>query len=194
MALELISAPAIEPVTFQQVLDHMRINPFDEAIDEASIAYIDTLISAVRADTEDFLNRALITQTWKFLMDAWPEVNYIELPKPPLQSVSAVVVVTDDPIPTVTYFTDTVSKRGKIILTAGTSWPSVTLSPMNPIQIEFICGYGSLAENIPPRIIQAILIGVADLYENRESFVQGQPIHRLDTVERLLYPFKIWDV
>jgi uncharacterized phiE125 gp8 family phage protein len=198
MSLELIVPPVLEPIIYQQVLDHLRINPFDEEIDEASIAYIETLISAVRGDAEGFLNRALITQTWRYYLDGWPSGNQIEMPKPPLQSISSITIITDEgitaPTDSVYYLVDTVSNRGRIILTTASSWPTVKLCPMNPIKIQFVCGYGDTPEDVPKRIIQALLIGVADLYENRESVIVGQATNvlKLDTVERLLYPYKVW--
>jgi uncharacterized phiE125 gp8 family phage protein len=198
MALELITDASIEPITYQQVIDHLKINPYDEEIDEGSISYIETLITAVRGDVESFLNRALITQTWKYYLNEWPNRDYIEIPKPPLQSITSVTVLTADAVSAVLdpiyYLVDTVSNRGRMILAEDESWPTNTLYPMNPIQIEFVCGYGDLAEDVPKRIIQALLIGVADLYENRESVIVGQPtgVIKLDTIEKLLWPFKIW--
>src|SRR4030042_3926234 len=98
MALELITDATVEPVNYQQVLDHVKINPYDSSIDEASIEYIETLIRAVRDYTEAFLDRALITQTWKYYLDAWPNGNYIEIPKPPLQSITSITALTEDAV------------------------------------------------------------------------------------------------
>jgi uncharacterized phiE125 gp8 family phage protein len=72
------------------------------------------------------------------------------------------------------------------------SWPTIDLCPLNPIQIQFVCGYGSDPSDVPKQIIQAILIQVAELYENREPIIQGQPLQNLQTVERLLWPKKVW--
>lgn len=198
MAIEILTEPICEPLTCLQVYEHLRINPYDEEIDESSIEYIETLIAAVRTDTEGFLNRALITQTWKYYLDEWPSAKYIEIPKSPLQSISSVTVLTVDKVPAtldpIYYLIDTVSNRGRLVLAEDESWPTEKLYPMNPIQIEFVCGYGDTPEDIPKRIIQALLIGVADLYENRESVIVGQATNvlKLDTVERLLYPYKVW--
>jgi len=49
----------------------------------------DTLISAqiaaARRYCESVQGRAYITQTWELWLDAWPDKDYIELPRPPLQ-------------------------------------------------------------------------------------------------------------
>lgn len=194
-AVDLITAPTIEPVTYGEVIDHLRINSFDEEIDEASVAYIDTLITAVREDAETFTDRKFITQTWKYYLDEWPDEDYIEVPFNPLQSITSVVVLSSDSIPSPitasSYLADTKSLKGRLVLAYGESWPTQTLYPMNPIQIEFVCGYGDLAEDVPARIKQAILIQIADLYENRQTIIEGKQIQRLETYERLLYPFKV---
>jgi uncharacterized phiE125 gp8 family phage protein len=192
MAIQLITAPTIEPVTYQQVIDHLRINSFDEAIDESSIEYIDNLISAVRRLTEDYLNRALITQTWEYYLNEFPDVNYIVLPKPPLQSITSICIITEDEPETIDpiyYLVDTASFRGKLVLNADQSWPTQILYEMNPIHITFVCGYGDLAEDVPAGIRHAILLQVGDLYDNREDYREAK---LSKTSEKLLWPYRVF--
>ena len=189
MTLELITPPITEPVTYMDVVHHLRMDAFDEAIDEFSQTYIDRLIASVRKAAEAFTNRSFITQTWKQYLQDWPATNYIEISKPPLQSITSVTVLTDDTFPAITYLTDIVSIRGRLILTAGESWPSVTLYPMNPIQIEFICGYGDTPEDIPADIRHAILLQIGDLWDNREDFREGK-LYRPS--EMLQWPYRVF--
>src|SRR3972149_3116918 len=148
MSLELVTCASIESIFYQNVIDHLRINPFDEEIDEASIEYIETLIRAVRDDVETFTSRALITQTWRLYLDAFPRESYIEIPKPPLQTISSVKYTdsagTETPmVLTTDYLVDSVSKEssrcGRIVLPYSGSWPTATLHPVNPLAIEFVC-------------------------------------------------------
>jgi hypothetical protein len=39
------------------------------------------------------------------------------------------------------YSVDTDDEPGRIVLDYGQSWPSVALSPLNPIEVQFVCGY-----------------------------------------------------
>lgn len=198
MAFEIITQPACEPLTVLQVCEHLRINAYDSEIDEALNSYVDVLITAVRQDVEDFLGRALITQTCRYYLDCWPSLDYIELPKPPIQSVTSVKYTDSDGTETTwnvpdtgEYIVDTLNFKGRITLGYNKYYPTATLYPSNPIKIEFVCGYGNAPEDVPRRIIQAMLIQIAELYENRETVVIGQTINKLDTVERLLWPYVV---
>jgi uncharacterized phiE125 gp8 family phage protein len=194
MTISLTVSPSIEPLSYQDVLTHLRINPWDESVDETSVSYIESLITAVRMDTESFLNRALITQTWTYYLDNWPDVDWIELPKPPLQTVNSVTVLSAVGVPSalsVSYLVDTVSEPGRIILAYEESWPTdIILSPMNPIQIEFVCGYGDLREDIPEDIKIPMLLQIGSMYEHREEITE-KPINRLGIVEMMLWPKRI---
>jgi len=191
--LELITGPQIEPITYADVLSHLRIDPFDEAIDLDSITYVDRLITSVRRAAEVFTHRAFITQTWKQYFQDWPSTDYIELSKPPLQSITSATVLQNDTVvvtlDTTEYLIDTVSLKGRLILAYEESWPSVDLYPMNPIQIEFVCGYGDTPEDVPADIRHAILLQVGDLWDQREDFREGK-LYRPS--EMLLWPYRVF--
>jgi uncharacterized phiE125 gp8 family phage protein len=135
----------------------------------------DTLISdkitAAREDCEAFQGRAFITQTWHLWLDEWPA--FIKIPLPPLVSVTSIKYYdTSNTEATVTasdYYVDSNSEPGEIHLTYGKSWPSTTLRTKNGICVEFVCGYGAAGSNVPQAVRSAILLQMAELYENRED-------------------------
>jgi len=51
---------------------------------------LEAIITAGREHVEDITRRALITQTWDFSLDTWPNENYIKLPFGNLQTISSV--------------------------------------------------------------------------------------------------------
>lgn len=193
----LITAPAIEPVTLTQAKAHLRV---DFADDDTLIT---TLIIVARQAVEEFLGRALITQTWQVFYDKFPDffygyrndcditsasqqlpVNYyqnrvrrareIELLKPPLQSVTHVkTYANDDTVTTfstssyqVSVYGGLTPTRGRVTLRDGVTFPFFTRNA-DGIEIQFIAGYGDAASDVPEQIIQAMLLIIGKLYEDR---------------------------
>ena len=73
---------------------------------------------------------------------------------------------------------------------------SSTLWPTNPIEVQFICGYGDSASNVPKMIRQAMLMMIAHWWENREAFVVQKQVGDLIEVPKsvisLLYSHRLW--
>ena len=131
---------------------------------------LSALITTAREFCENFTNRALATQTWELILGGFPHVDYIELPKPPLQSVTSVkytdyngteATLTEDS----DYIVDTDSTPGKIFLPYSKSWPSFTPYPHNAVRIRVTAGY----TEIPKAVKQAMLMLLGHWYENREA-------------------------
>lgn len=166
----LTSAPATEPVTTAEAKSHLRVDIDD---DDTLIA---GMIEAARDYFEEAARRALITQTWRLNLDAWPAGNEIELPRSPLQSVSSIVYLDEDGDSTTwsssAYIVDADSEPGRVVLAHGQSWPSGGLYPANPIRITFVAGYGD-ADDVPEKFKHAIKLLVGHWYEHREAYGDG---------------------
>ena len=155
------------------------------------------LIATARESVELWLNRALIEQTWQITLDGFPPCGVIRLPLPSLVSISSVkyldttgALVTLDPS---TYKVDANAFPGELYLAYGKAWPS-TLPERNAVQIEFVCGYGPGAADVPAMIRAALKLLIADLYENREPTNIGNIINELPTLQRLLTPHRCVEV
>jgi len=192
-----VTGPTSEPLTYQQVCDHLRIQTVDEDLDASSIEDIDRLIVATRTHLEhSYLNRALITQTWKVYYDEFPSENYINIPFPPLQTVTHIKYTDSDGTPTTMtlttdYLVDSTSTPGRLVLPYNGSWPTATLNQVNPIEIQYICGYGDTADSVPAEIKQAMLLMIADMYENREDLVD-RAMSNNRTLDRLMFNYRVW--
>ena len=159
---------------------------------------LNALITAAREQAEYLTQRALLTQTWDYSLDAWPDVDYIRLPYGNLQSVTSIkwkdtagtettMVVTTE------YLVETNGKRcGRIVLPYGVSWPTATLYPSNPITIRFVCGW-TTAALVPYRIKAAIKMICAKLHESRGEDILGQTVTEDKGVDRLLIGERLWD-
>jgi len=195
--------PIEEPVSLAEAKLHLRIggdpdaSPAETHIDDTLVL---ALIKAARRWCEAFQNRAYVTQTWDLYLDKFPVESFIELPKPPLQSLVALTykdsagasqtVSFVDPsgtalLETDDYIVDTTCEPGRLCLKNGKSWPAALLEP-KAIEIEFVAGYGA-AEDVPDEIKAAIKIALSSLYENRGDAESEMS----STVKALLWPDRI---
>lgn len=188
MALKLIEAPEIEPVTINQAIKHLNEYapetveteepaadpevPEEPAAEEAEPEYglqehIADLIATAREACEEYQNRAYLTQTWELWLDAWPPV--IAVPRPPLQAVESICWYDaehqEHALDPADYFADVNTEPGRIFPVA--PWPA-GLRTASGICITFKAGH-EREKNIPNRVRQAILLLVAEWYLNREA-------------------------
>ena len=156
------------------------------------------IITTAREHVEDVTRRALLTQTWDYFLDCFPAGDAIPLPFGNLQSItsfsykegagtSTTLTLTTD------YLVETNGEGiGRIVLPYGKTWPSPsTYYPSNPITVRFVCGW-TTAALIPKRIITAVKMVCADLYEARGEPTLGLTVHENKTVDRLLWPMRLW--
>lgn len=185
MPLRLQVVPGEEPLTLDEAKRHLRVT------DSADDATIDDLIVAARTWAENFTGRVLITQTWDYFLDAF--VDPIELPRPPLQSVSSINYVDVDGalqlLATTEYVVDTAAERGMVRLAYGKSYPGTRIQA-NAVTIRFVAGYG-LRAAVPGPIRSACLLLVGELYARRETAIVGAPIVEVPvSAEYLLWPYR----
>jgi len=161
--------------------------------------FLTNLIKAGREFVEATQRRALMTQTWKLLLDEWPGGNTLEVPLPPLQSITSIKYKdhtgNESTFSDSYYIVDTERQPGRIVLAYNQSWPSTTaLYPSNPIYIEYVCGYGTSPSAVPERTRLGLKMLIAHFYENREAvtFANIKPFELPLGVRALLYSKKIW--
>jgi uncharacterized phiE125 gp8 family phage protein len=133
---------------------------------------LNSLIQAAREYCEVFQRKAYLTQTWELWLDEFPDDDFIELPRPPLASVTTIDYYnTSDVKATMSasdYYVDVENTPGGIYLNDGKSWPSTTLRPRNGVCITYIAGE-TAAASVSYKVKQAILLLVGHWYENREA-------------------------
>lgn len=161
------SQPATEPVSLAEAKAHLRVDGSDED------ALIAQLIMTARQTVELEARRALITQTLDLRLASWPG-SCLELPMPPLQSVTS-ITYTDytgatGTVSTGDFVTYTGIEPGRIVLKPDKGWPGVSLMPGPSLVVRYVAGYGSAAA-VPAHLKQAILLLVGHFYENREASV-----------------------
>jgi uncharacterized phiE125 gp8 family phage protein len=171
MAWKVTTAPVNEPWTLSDVKNYLKV---DTSADDTLIT---TLISAARQAAESYLNMALITQTVTEKLD--------RLNSPTLYlSVSPVISVsnfqyadsqnTTQTFASTNYVVDTFSKPARLSLAYGKTWPTL-YGNINDVTITYTAGFGTEASGVPTQIRQAMLMMIADSYDNREDYVKKMP-------------------
>ena len=106
------------------------------------------LADAAVREIERYTRRSLITQTWQ--LDTAPRVR-IDLPRPPLISVTSMQILDDDAvyqtISTDDYAVSAGNDPGSIRMIE--SWPSWYEYENFPVRITYTAGYGSSASDVP---------------------------------------------
>jgi uncharacterized phiE125 gp8 family phage protein len=199
MPLQLITAPALEPVTLDEAKAHLKVDTDDDD------SLISTLITACRTRAEWHTARAFVTQSWTLWRDGWPGAAAdaglppalsaappaaIEIPLPPLQAVTTITTYALDDTATVLdpslYQVDAASKPARVALKFGVV-PPTGLRGMNAVEIAFTAGYGGAESDVPAPIREAILELVACVYANRGDTPSELPPAAL----ALLAPYRV---
>ena len=180
MKLVTVSPSTFDPVDLEDVKRHLRLETGETREDE----YLRDLVKAAADRVEGMTNRALTKRTLKLYLNNWSTSDSFELPYAPLSTqVKATIQYRDADSSTITFAStafsmDSASEPGRVCLGYNDDWPTVTLNNMNPISIQYQCGYPA-SSAIPSRLKQAVKIIVSDLYENRESVVIGQGVQTI---------------
>jgi uncharacterized phiE125 gp8 family phage protein len=185
---EIITQPTQTPVSLDEAKAHLRV---DHPDDDAAII---NMIKSATSMAEEFLRRALCTQTIKLAMPTFPSGSIV-LPRPPIQSIVAVSYYTEDDLlasilnlpPAAIYTLDEYEYAA--VLLPGKSWPA-TATHRTAAFVEYIAGYASPAL-VPEPIRQAILMTVGHFFANREDVITGTIAAALPrSAESLLWPFR----
>ena len=135
MSLQLISPPAIEPVTLDEAKAHLKVDTTDDD------TLITSLIAAARIRAEWLTRRAFITQSWMLWRDRWP-CHRFEIPLPPLQNLTSITTYALDDTATVLdpalYRVDAAAVPARVAWTE-TTVPPTNLRNLNALAIAFTC-------------------------------------------------------
>lgn len=169
-ALELVTGPAVSPITLAEAKAQMRVEHSDD--DAIVQRFIDVATAFV--DANGALGKAMITQTWAQWLS--PNPNVVEIMVGPVQSVSAISYYDIDGNLQSAALADFdvfgTSLKKTIRPKSGKSWP-VTQQRDDAIRVEFVVGYGDAPSDLPQTVRHAIMLLVANWYENRESELIG---------------------
>jgi len=142
------------------------------------------LITGARTAAEQRTGRALITQTWEQVYDAFP-ANEIEIGMLPIQSIASVkyydaagALQTLDPS---NYVLDADKLPGWLLPATGVTWPS-TYDMANAVIIRFIAGYGAAGGSVPAQIRMWVAAQIKASFDAPDGLIAGntQPLPFID--------------
>ena len=186
MRFTVTTAPSVEPVSLAEAKEHLRV------IHDDDDAYIELLITAARAYVEEHSARALCTQTITLKLPRFPA--RIELPRPPLASVTSITYVDGDgttqTLSSSNYRVSTSGEPGFIDPAYNISWPT-TRDIADAVTVVYVAGYGAAAA-VPSLVKQAIKLMVAHLYETREPVNVGNIVTEIPRAMQSLLGLISW--
>ena len=185
-----VTGPTREPLSIEDAKEHLRVDQHDEDV------WLLDAIKATRQRAEGMLGRALISQTLEVALSGWPMGRVIELPRPPLVSVTSVKYYgTDDTEFTLAaseYHVDTRTTPGRLVLRSLSSWPGTELRDVNGVIIRYVAGYGEQASDVPAEIRAAMKLWLGELYEVRENSAAGGLVTVPNAAEKLLLKYRVF--
>ena len=187
-SLALVTGPTAEPITLEDTKAFAHVTNDD---DDALIGQLITTAREYFDGPYAWFARALMPQTWDLMLPCFPLgpasdpyaynyglaydpylYNMIELPLPPLQSVTSILYVdpagvTQTLAPSA-YTVDTQHEPGRIMPVYGTYWPTTRYYIPNAVTVRFVAGYAD-AKYVPQDIRTWLMNAVTYLHMNREA-------------------------
>ncbi|MEK7178543.1 MAG: head-tail connector protein [Patescibacteria group bacterium] len=194
MPLQLITPPALEPVSLAEANAHLRL---ETSVDDAAVI---SLIIAARHHVEQMCWRGLVTQTWELVATGFPfdscspiAQQGFELSMGNLSSVASLKYIdpngVEQTMPSADYAADAVAVPGRLRLAYGKSWPSYR-QQWDAVRIRYAVGWAPGA--VPQPIKQAMLLLISQMYEHRTPEVTGTIVSAVSfAVEALLGPYRL---
>ena len=184
-----VTTPAAEVVI--STADAKAWLKVDTSDDDALIA---ALVASAAETAQNYLSQALVTQTITETFDAWGDVaqpSLLRLAIHPVISVTSITYIDDNgatqTLAANQYNVDLYAKRCVIEPAYNVSWPTVRVQ-RNAITVVYQAGYGA-ATALPKDIRTALLLMVADGYENRTDSVKQLPTASKYLLDRVNYAY-----
>jgi uncharacterized phiE125 gp8 family phage protein len=184
----LSTAATSTPVTYEEVVNHLRVDADDEeelvrGLIDAATAYFDGYYGVI--------GRALVTQTWVQKYDGWDAKMY--LPVYPVASVTSVVYANTSGGSTTVTSTDyalyTDDCGDYVEFDQAYSYPTVSTESGPKVTITYVAGTAVSA--VPAAIKQAMLLLIGHWFAQRETVNVGNISGELAfTTNALIAPYR----
>lgn len=189
MRIKLITGPQSEPITAAEIMQRI-------GVDAAHVGTIDidAMIASARRWVEEYIERALISQTFELALDAF-HADPIYLPRAPVQSIISVKYTdtagVEQTVSAADYVLDDYGDNHRLLLAYGAAWPSAR-DQANAVRIRYVAGYGVTGSAVPSNIVNAITLIVGQAYRAQPGLETGlYPASIPNAAKELLAPFRL---
>ncbi|OAI29704.1 hypothetical protein A1351_01180 [Methylosinus sp. R-45379] len=166
MIPNLLTAPALEPVSVDEAKAWLRLDSSDED------PLLAALIVSARLTLESYTHRFFVTQSWRMLFDAWPAQTLrrgtLAIPFSPFRSLSAIRVYDSadvaQTLASAAYRAAPTRDAGRVAFISSPPEPG---RACDGIEIDLVTGYGDSATDTPEPLRRAMLALVAHWHESR---------------------------
>lgn len=180
----IVTEPTNKILDLASAKNHLRVDAADDDVD------IGRMINGVAGEIVDFLRRPLLETEISLKFSDFG--RYLYLPLPNILSVESIKYYQVGVLEAVTFPSDFYQWEnaicGPVITLKGSRhWPNVDSHLIAPITATVKAGFGAEAASIPPAIIDAAYMLLADRYDNRGySIDENQVVSRLLNKHRYL--------
>jgi uncharacterized phiE125 gp8 family phage protein len=161
----LLAGPAEEPVSLAEARAFLRLDG------EAEDGLVTTLVAAARLHVESVTGRALVNQSWRLVLDQWPEDRAVTLPVSPLVSLTSITAFDADGddhlVPLAQFEAATGVTPARLILPRKVGGMPA-LRERFGIEIDYVAGFGE-ATDVPSDLKRGVLALVAHWFEDRDA-------------------------
>lgn len=181
-----ITPPTVEPITLAEARATLRLGSDETALDDD----IELAITAAREWCENYTRRAYVQRTYELVLSCFPRDGVIELPMPPLRSVTSITYVDtngdEQTLATSQYLVRTAREPGHVRTAYDVSWPDTHPQESEAVRVRYVAGYeapaGSPTDytyNVPAAVKRWLRMNVATRIENPQALAQGVAVNEL---------------
>lgn len=175
----------VDPVNLAVTLAEAKKQCEVPADDTSHDSHITRIIKAAASDVERHTRRALITQTWRMSLTAFPysalHKSRIYLPRPPLQSITSIQYVDDNgatqTLSSSLYQVTDDAKPGYVEPVYGESWPVTRAETAEAVTITYVAGFGDDDTDLPDDLKNTVFELIAFRFMNRGDVDMPIPRH-----------------
>lgn len=164
MTCYLLAGPAEEPVSLAKARAFLRLD------DTAEDGLVQSLVAAARLHVEAVTGKAMLAQSWRLVLDCWPQSRMVALPVTPFISLTEITAYDMEGEPHAVPLAQFLDAPDRLMLPRQVAGMPL-LREQGGIEIDYVAGFGVEPEDVPADLVQAMLVLVGYWFEHRDAVI-----------------------